>query len=152
MLLLACLCLLSTIFKRTPPNTDLRMSCADACSLGRLPSLDWYWTIYASKIRGSGTHVGLLKQYIVTSGRAPRYLRVDGAKKIFNPEEMMDLCRDNNIILQVSVAYNHTMQARIEGAIGCSKQHSRVAIVCADMPTRFWSDAILDFTCKKITL
>ena len=63
---------------------------------------------------------------------------------------MMDLCRDNNIILQVSVAYNHTMQARIEGAIGCSKQHSRDALVCADM--RFWSDAMLDFTCKKITL
>ena len=42
------------------------------------------------------------------------------------------------------------MQACVEGAIsGCSKQHSRVAPVCANMPTRLWQDANVDFTCKK---
>ena len=50
------------------------------------------------------------------------------------------------------VACNHTMQCRVEGAIGCSKQHSRVALVCANVPTRFWPDATVDFTCKKNTL
>jgi len=44
------------------------------------------------------------------------------------------------------------MQCRVEGAIGCSKQHSRVALVCANAPTRFWPDATVDFTCKKNTL
>jgi len=44
------------------------------------------------------------------------------------------------------------MQCRVEGAIGCSKQHSRVALVCANAPIRFWPDATVDFTCKKNTL
>jgi len=44
------------------------------------------------------------------------------------------------------------MQCRAEGAIGRSKQHSRVALVCANAPTRFWPDVTIDFTCKKNTL
>jgi len=44
------------------------------------------------------------------------------------------------------------MQCSVEGAIGCSKQHSPVAIVCANAPTRLWPDATVDFTCKKNTL
>jgi len=44
------------------------------------------------------------------------------------------------------------MQARVEGAIGCSKQHSYVALVCANKPTRFWPGATLDFTCKRNAL
>ena len=41
---------------------------------------------------------------------------------------MVDLCNANNIILQVVVSYNHLMQARVEGAIGICKQHTRVAL------------------------
>ena len=65
---------------------------------------------------------------------------------------MVDYCKDNKIILQPVVTYNHTLQARVEGAICCSKQHSRVALVCANKPTRFWPDATLDFTCKRNAL
>jgi len=95
--------------------------------------------------------VEFLKQYIATTGRKPQYLYVDNAKE-FNSQEMVDYCKDNDTILQPVVAYNHTMQARVEGAIGCSKQYSRVAIVSANMPTRFWPDATLDFTRKKNAL
>jgi len=65
---------------------------------------------------------------------------------------MVDYCKDNNIILQPVVAYNHTMQARVEGAIGCSRQHSRVTLVCANKPTLIWPDATLDFACKRNAL
>jgi len=44
------------------------------------------------------------------------------------------------------------MQCHVEGVIDCSKQHSRVALVCANTPIRFWTDATVDFTCKKNTL
>jgi len=44
------------------------------------------------------------------------------------------------------------MQARVEEAIGCSMQHSRVALVCANKPSRFWPDATLDITCKRNAL
>ena len=120
------------------------MDWANACSLGRLPSLNRYflmildkgtedWATYPSKTRGTGTPVELLKQYITTTGRTPRYLRIDNARE-FTSQEMVDFCSDNNIILQPVVAYNHTVQARVEGAIGCSKQHSQVDLVCANMP------------------
>ena len=90
----------------------------------------------------------LLKQYITTTGRKPRYLRVDNAKE-FTSNEMVDYCRDNGIILQPVVAYNHSMQCRVDGAISCSKQHSRVALMTSGKPRRFWRDATLDFTIKK---
>ena len=73
---------------------------------------------------------------LATTGQKPRYLRVDGAKE-FTSQEVVDYCRDNDIILQVVVAYNHTMQARVEVAIACSKQHSRIAMLTANKPTRF---------------
>jgi len=61
-------------------------------------------------------------------------------------------CSGNDIILQSAVAYNHTIHCRVEVAIGCSKQHGQVALVCANAPTRFWSEGTVDFTCKKNTL
>jgi len=90
--------------------TDLRMDWADACSLGHLTSLNRYfllildkgtehWATYPSKSRGRGTPVELLKQYVLTTGRKPRYLRVDNTKE-FTSQEMVDYCKDNNIILQ----------------------------------------------------
>ena len=51
------------------------------------------------KTRGTGTPVELLKQYITTTGRTPRYLRIDNAKE-FTSQEMVDFCNENDIILQ----------------------------------------------------
>jgi len=41
------------------------------------------------------------------------------------------------------------MQARVEGAIGCVKQHSRTSLLQANKFTRFWDDATKDFSIKK---
>ena len=54
----------------------------------------------------------LLRAYITTTGKTPRYLRVDGGKE-FVSDEMVTFCTAEKIILQVVVAYNHTMQARV---------------------------------------
>ena len=83
------------------------MDWADACSLGRLPSRNRYflmildkgteyWATYPSKTRGTGTPVELLKQYITTTGRTPRYLRIDNARE-FTSQEMVDFC--DNVIM-----------------------------------------------------
>ena len=45
------------------------------------------------------------------TGKKPRFLRVDGAKEFATPE-MEEYCVEHGIMLQVVVAYNHTMQAR----------------------------------------
>ena len=76
---------------------------------------------------------------------------MDGAKE-FQSEEIKEYCADNDIVLQRVVAYNHTMQARVEGAIGCVKQHSRTSLLHANKPTRFWDDATKDFSIKKVYL
>jgi len=73
--------------------------------------------IYPSNTRATGTRVELLKQFITTTGRTPRYLRTDNAKE-FTSQELVDFCSDHSIILQPAVTCNHTMQARVEGAIG----------------------------------
>jgi len=42
------------------------------------------------------------------------------------------------------------MQARVEGAIGCVKQHSRTSLLHTNKPTRFWDDVTKDFSIKKV--
>jgi hypothetical protein len=92
--------------------------------------------------------VALLQAYITATGKTPRFLRVDGAKE-FVSAEMVTFCTSEKITLQVVVAYNHTMQARVEGAIGYVKQHSRVSMLAANVPTRWWPQATTNFINKK---
>ena len=44
------------------------------------------------------------------------------------------------------------MQARVDGAIGCVKQHSQTSLLHANKPTRLWDDATKDFSVKKVYL
>jgi len=62
-------------------------------------------------------------------------LRIDGAKE-FQSNEIKEYCADNDVVLQLVVAYNHTMQARLEDAIGCVKQYSPTSLLHANKPTR----------------
>ena len=80
--------------------------------------------------------VDLLRSYVNTTGKLPRYLRVDDAKE-FASNDIVEYCVQHRIILQTVVAYNHTMQARVEGAIGYVKQHSHVAMLTATSPRGF---------------
>jgi len=95
--------------------------------------------------------LALLKQFVTFAGRKIRYLRIDGAK-VFQSDEIKEYCADNDVVIQLVVAYNHTMQARVEGAIGCVKQHSRTSLLHANKPARFWDDATKDFSIKKVYL
>ena len=73
---------------------------------------------------------------------------MDGAKE-FVSDKMKALCVERGIVLQVVVAYNHTMQARVEAAIGYVKQYSRISLLRANALTRWWPDATTDFVIKK---
>ena len=136
-------------------QTDLRADWADAASLGWngeryflliVDKETEYLANFNTKARTSP--VQLVKEFITATGRSPRYLRVDGAKE-FVSDEMKALCVERGIVLQVVVAYNHTMQARVEAAIGYVKQHSRISLLRANAPTRWWPDATTDFVIKK---
>jgi len=82
----------------SPAGTDLRIDWADACPLGRhgeryfLLVVDKgteYLANFNSKTRQNP--VDLLRAYITTTGKTPRYLRVDGAKE-FVSDDMVTFC------------------------------------------------------------
>jgi len=78
-------------------------------------------------------------------------LRIDSAKE-FQSDEIKEYCAENDVVLQLVVVCKHTMQVRVEGAMGCIKQHSRMSVLHANKPTRFWHDATKDFSIKKVYL
>jgi len=73
--------------------------------------------------------LALLKQFVTLTGWKIRYLRIDGAKE-FQSDEIKAYCTENVIVLQLVVAYCHTMQARVEGAIGLSASSNTAARLC----------------------
>jgi len=130
----------------------------DACSPGCLPDLNQYFLLVMDKgieyfvsfsIKNRASPLALLQQFATLTGRKICYLRIDGAKE-FQSEEIKEYCAENDVVLQLVVESNHTMQARVEGTIGCVKlQHSRTFLLYAGKPTRFWDDATKDFSIKK---
>jgi len=136
------------------------MDWGNACSLGCLPDLNRYFLLVMNKgtkyfvsfaTKTHASPLSLLKQFVTLTVRNFCYLRIDGAKE-FQSDEIKECCAENGVVLQLVVAYNHTMQARVEGAIGCVKQHSRTSLLHANRPTRFWEDATKDFSIKKVYL
>jgi len=138
----------STTTTRPPfslPGTDLRMDWGDACSLGCLPDLNRYFLLVIDKgteyfvsfpTKTCASFLALPKQFVTLTGRKICYLRIDSAKK-FQSDEITRHCAENDVVFQLVVAYNHTMKARVEGASGCVKQHSRTSLLHVNMPTRF---------------
>jgi hypothetical protein len=98
----------------SPAGTDLRIDWADACSLSRTGE----------------------RYFLLIVDKDTEYLANFNTKSRVS-DDMVEYCVQNHIILQTVVAYNHTMQARVEGAIGYVKQHSRVAMLAANVPSRF---------------
>ena len=90
--------------------------------------------------------VDLVADYITITKRIPKFLHIDGVKE-FVGAKTKAFCHLHNITLQIVTSYSHTMQARVEGAIGI-KQHSRIALSTTNVPTRFWPYATTDFVYK----
>ena len=113
------------------------MGWGDACSLACLPDLNVYLLLVMDKgtkyfvsfpTKTRASPLTLLKQFVSFTSRKIRYLRIDGVIE-FQADEIKEYCALNNVVLQLLVAYNHTLQARVKGAIGCAKQHSRTSLL-----------------------
>jgi hypothetical protein len=137
------------------PILDVRADFADSCQIGRsgnrwflliIDKTTEYVSVYNTKTRSNP--LALLKEYIAFTGRKIWYLRMDNVKE-FHSEEMLIFCRDNGIIIQPVVAYNHTTMCRVESYIGVVKSHGRVGMLNANVPLRFHGDAVLDFCIKR---
>ena len=137
------------------PTLDVHADFADCCQIGRsgnrwflliIDKTTEYVSVYNTKTRSNP--LALIKEYIAFTGRKIRYLRMDNAKE-FHSEEMLTFCRDNGIIIQPVVVYNHTAMCRVESYIGVVKSHGRVGMLNAHVPLRFHGDAVLDFCIKR---
>jgi hypothetical protein len=82
----------------SPAGTDLRIDWADACSLGR--NGERYFLLVVDKdtkylanfnTKSRYNPVDLLRAYVNTTEKRPRYLRVDGAKE-FVSDDMVKYC------------------------------------------------------------
>ena len=80
----------------SPAGTDLRIDCADACSLSRNGERYFLLVVdkdteYLANFNTKSHHnpVDLLRAYVNTTGKRPRYLRVDGAKEFVSDDMVM---------------------------------------------------------------
>jgi hypothetical protein len=103
-----------------------------------------YVSIYNTRTRSNP--LALLKKFVTFTGREIRYFLMDNAKEF---EEMLTFCRDNGIIIQPVVAYNHTAMCRVESYIGVFKSHGRVGMLNANVPLRFHGNAVLVFCINR---
>ena len=108
-----------------------------------------YFVSFPTKTRASP--LALLKQFVTLTGRKIHYLRIDSAKE-FQSDEINEYCTENDVVLQLGVEHHHTIQVRVEGAIGCVKQHCPTSLLHANKPTRFWDDTTKDLSIKKVYL
>ena len=106
----------------SPPSTDVCMDRGDACSLGCLLDLNRHFLLIIDKdteyfvsflIKTCASPFAPFEQVVTCTGRNIRYLPKDGAKGC-QSEEIVDYCAKNDVVLQLVVAYNHTMQASIK--------------------------------------
>ena len=89
----------------------------------------------------------LLRVYINTTGKTPRYPRVDGVKE-FVSDEMVDFCTSEKIFLQVVVAYNHN--ASPSGRIYRIRQAAHLGIDTRRRRTHArWPQATTEFVTKN---
>ena len=85
----------------------------------------------------------LLQDFLSVSGVKIGKICVDGE---FNVSEAFKaFCRKQSIEVCPATAYNHTMQARVEGAVRICKEHVCCLLKKSNLPPRFWPYALMHF-------
>ena len=124
------------------PTLDVRMDYTDTCHINRsgnryfllfVDKTEEYVQNYNTKTRSNPTPLTLLKSFITFTGKVPRYLLMDGVKE-FHSAKMLDFCRDNKIVIQPVIAYNHTAIRHVESYIGVVKSHASIGMLNVHVP------------------
>jgi hypothetical protein len=85
----------------------------------------------------------LLRDFLSVTGVKIGKIRVDG--EFDCSEAFKAFCRKRAIEICPATAYNHTMQARVEGAVRICKEHVRCLLKQSNLPPRFWPFALMHF-------
>mmetsp|Transcript_30763 Transcript_30763/g.63643 ORF Transcript_30763/g.63643 Transcript_30763/m.63643 type:complete len:452 (-) Transcript_30763:341-1696(-) len=103
--------------------------------------VDFMW---ATPSRHTSTPELVLEDFLLNSGVKVDKIRCDDAT-VSRSETFKLWCRSRGITICATAGYNHTMQARAEGAIRIAKEHVRCMLKTAGMPYKFWPWALAQF-------
>lgn len=85
----------------------------------------------------------LLRDFLCISGVKIGKLLVDG--EFDESAAFKAFCKQQGIELCPATAYNHTMQAHIEGAVRICKEHVLCLLKQSNLPPKFWPFALMNF-------
>jgi len=131
---------------------DLHIDYAHSISIGYkneayylvmvVDGIDFLWaTPTAHKSNPESLLESFLRHTNVKIGR----IRMDDAGELSRSESFKMWCAARDIIICATAGYNHTMQARAEGAVRITKEHIRCLLKTANMPHMFWPWALTQF-------
>jgi hypothetical protein len=72
-------------------------------------------------------------------------IRFDVASEFGKSSLFIAYCTPHAIVREPVAAYTHDQNARAEGAIRICKEHVRCLLRSANLPRRFWPDALRHF-------
>jgi hypothetical protein len=72
-------------------------------------------------------------------------IRFDGASEFGKSSSFIAYCTQHDIVREPLASYTHIQNARAEGAIRICKEHVRCLLRSANLPRRFWPDALRHF-------
>ena len=133
-----------------PPQHRMHIDYAHSITLGRnkeqyylmivIDSIDFTWA-QSSPNRSEPENV--IHDFITLTGIKVGHVRADGAGEFARSSTFKEYCTRHNIVIEEVPAYTHTFNARVEGAIRICKDKVRAFLRRANMPRRFWPDALL---------
>ena len=133
-----------------PPQHRMHIDYAHSITLGRnkeqyylmivIDSIDFTW---AQSSPNRSEPEDLIHDFITLTGIKVGHVRADGAGEFARSSTFKAYCKRHNIVIEEVPAYTHTFNARVEGAIRICKDKVRAFLRRANMPRRFWPDALL---------
>jgi hypothetical protein len=106
-----------------------------------IDSIDFTWS--PNRCHNRSEPADLIHDFMTLTGIKVGHIRADGAGEFARSATFRAYCRKHNIVIEEVPAYTHTFNAQAEGAIRICKDKVRAFLPRANMPPRFWPDALL---------
>mmetsp|Transcript_30795 Transcript_30795/g.63767 ORF Transcript_30795/g.63767 Transcript_30795/m.63767 type:complete len:332 (+) Transcript_30795:555-1550(+) len=104
--------------------------------------IDFMWASASKRKQGPEE---LLEEFLRYTQVKISKIRLDDAGEFATSESFRLWCANRDIVICATAGYNHTMQARAEGAVRITKEHIRCLLKTANMPYSFWPWALTQF-------
>jgi hypothetical protein len=132
------------------PRNRMHIDFANSITIGRskeryylilvIDGIDFTW---AQPSTSRSEPEDLIHEFLTMTGLKISHIRADGAGEFARSANFQAYCKRHAITVEEVPAYTHTFNARAEGAIRICKEKVRALLRRANMPRRFWPDALL---------